>query len=61
MNIYYVKIPYSCATYGVVKGYVYANSEDEAEVLVGDIDNIKLPENNKPLKALIYRCFQRFI
>lgn len=44
MNKYFVEIPYSCATYGVVKGYVYANSEDEAEVRAGDIDNLEDPE-----------------
>ena len=44
MNKYYVEIPYSCATYGVVKGFVFANSEDEAEVRAGDIDNIEDPE-----------------
>ena len=41
MNKYYVEIPYSCSTYGRVKGYVYANSEDEAEVIAGDVDNIE--------------------
>jgi len=40
MNKYYVEIPYSCTTYGRVKGYVFANSEDEAEVLAGDVDNL---------------------
>ena len=44
MNKYYVEIPFSCSTYGIVRGYVYANSEDEAEVRAGDIDNIEDPE-----------------
>jgi hypothetical protein len=41
MNKYSVEIPYSCSTYGRVKGYVFANSEDEAEVIAGDVDNIE--------------------
>lgn len=40
MNKYYVEFPYSCNTYGRVRGYVYADSEDAAELLAGDIDNI---------------------
>ena len=46
MNKYYVEIPYSCNTYGRVKGYVFANSEDEAKVRAGDVENIEDAEYN---------------
>jgi gamma-glutamylcyclotransferase (GGCT)/AIG2-like uncharacterized protein YtfP len=41
MNKYYVEFPYSCTTFGRVKGYVYAVSKEIAEERAGDIDNIE--------------------
>lgn len=41
MNKYYVEIPYSCTTYGRVKGYVYAESQTDAEERAGEVDNIE--------------------
>jgi len=40
MNKYYVEFPYSCNTYGRVRGYVYADTEDAAELSAGDIDTV---------------------
>jgi hypothetical protein len=40
MNKYQVEIPYSCSTYGYVKGYVYADSQEEANSLVEDVDDL---------------------
>jgi hypothetical protein len=41
MNKYYVEFPYSCTTYGQVKGFAYAVSEEIAQERAGDIDNIE--------------------
>lgn len=41
MNKYYVRVGYSCTSFGNLSGVVYANSQTEAEELVSeDIDNI---------------------
>jgi len=40
MNKYFVKVGYSCTTYGNLTGYVFANSQEEAEELIYDHDNI---------------------
>lgn len=44
MNRYHIEIPYSCNTYGRVKGTVYANSESEAREKAQDFDNVDDPE-----------------
>jgi hypothetical protein len=41
MNKYYVEIPYSCTTYGRVKGYIYAETQTDAEERADDVDNIE--------------------
>jgi len=40
MNKYFVKIGFSCKTYGDLTGFVYANSLEEAVELIYDRDNI---------------------
>jgi hypothetical protein len=40
MNKYYIKLPYSYIQYGELSGTVYAESEEEAEELIRDINNI---------------------
>ena len=44
MQKFYVEIPYSCTTYGRVKGFIYAESQSEAEEKAYDIDNMENPE-----------------
>ena len=41
MNKYYVEIPFSCTTYGRVKGYIYAETQTDAEERADDVDNIE--------------------
>ena len=41
MNKYYVEIPFCCTTYGRVKGYIYAESQTDAEERADDVDNIE--------------------
>ena len=41
MNKYFVKIGYSCRTYGYLTGYVYANNQEDAEEQIYDRDNIR--------------------
>ena len=40
MNKYFVRVGYSCSSYGNLSGHVFANSEEEAEDLICDTDNI---------------------
>ena len=37
MNKYYVEIPFCCTTYGRVKGYIYAESQTDAEERADDV------------------------
>ena len=47
MNKYFVKIPYSCSTYGDLSGYVYADSKEEATELADEsLINIHESEHN---------------
>jgi len=46
MNKYYVEIPYRCDTYGRVCGFVFAESQEEAEFRTNDINNIADAEYN---------------
>jgi len=41
MNKYSVSIPFSCSSYGKVKGYIYADSQEEADSLVSDVDDLE--------------------
>lgn len=40
MDKYFVRIGFSCTSYGNLTGYVFANSLEEAEELLCDHDNI---------------------
>jgi len=40
MNKYFVKIGYSCRSYGELTGFVYAESQEQAEELIYNQDNI---------------------
>lgn len=40
MNKYYIKLPYSYIQYGELSGSIYAESEEEVEELIRDINNI---------------------
>lgn len=40
MNKYYVRIGFSCRSYGELTGFVFAESQDQAEELIYNQDNI---------------------
>jgi len=46
MNKYYVEIPYRCDTQGRVCGFVFAETQEEAEFRSSDINNIFDAEYN---------------
>jgi len=46
MNKYYVEIPYRCDTFGRVCGFVFAETQEEAEYRANDIENIHEAEYN---------------
>lgn len=40
MNKYIVEIPLSCSSNGAVKGIVFANSREEADSMISDVDDL---------------------